>query len=178
MKILSPLSRRKAGRGQPERPKLILLPTVRLSDHYRNCLARTNLLYWSLGIIFLWFGALKFFPEMSPAEELAGETIRSLSFGWLNPNISILLLATLETVIGAALLVNFYRNVIIIVAFIHIIFTFTPLLLFPEQVFNAAPFGLTLVGQYITKNLVILVVLINLMYVEKRPPNNSLLFRT
>jgi uncharacterized membrane protein YphA (DoxX/SURF4 family) len=33
------------------------------------------LLRVSLGIVFLWFGILKFFPSASPAEELASRTI-------------------------------------------------------------------------------------------------------
>jgi uncharacterized membrane protein YkgB len=39
-----------------------------------------HLLRLSLGIIFLWFGVLKFFPGASPAQSLAGETIEALSF--------------------------------------------------------------------------------------------------
>ena len=37
---------------------------------------RTN-----VGIVFFWFGVLKFFPALSPAEDLAGRTISALSFG-------------------------------------------------------------------------------------------------
>ena len=35
----------------------------------------------SLGVIFLWFGLLKFFPGLSPAQSLAADTIAILSFG-------------------------------------------------------------------------------------------------
>jgi len=34
--------------------------------------------------------------------------------------------------------------------------TFTPVFLFPEEVFSTFPFALTLKGQYIIKNLVIM----------------------
>jgi uncharacterized membrane protein YkgB len=36
-------------------------------------MARTGvvLLRINLGIVFLWFGALKFFPDLSPAQDLA-----------------------------------------------------------------------------------------------------------
>jgi hypothetical protein len=40
----------------------------------------------SLGIIFLWFGALKFFPGLSPAQDLAARTIEQLSFGIVQPS--------------------------------------------------------------------------------------------
>lgn len=44
------------------------------------------LLRISLGIVFLWFGALKFFPGLSSAQELATRTIDRLSFGLVPPN--------------------------------------------------------------------------------------------
>ena len=37
------------------------------------------LLRWSLGVVFLWFGALKFFPGASPAEDLAARTIAAMT---------------------------------------------------------------------------------------------------
>ena len=43
----------------------------------------------ALGIVFLWFGALKFFPGLSPAQGLATRTIDVLSFGLVPPNVSI-----------------------------------------------------------------------------------------
>ena len=36
-----------------------------------------ELLRISLGIVFFWFGVLKLFPNVSPAEELATKTIKS-----------------------------------------------------------------------------------------------------
>lgn len=33
-----------------------------------------------MGIIFIWYGMLKFFPELSPAEQLATMTIDKLFF--------------------------------------------------------------------------------------------------
>jgi hypothetical protein len=34
-----------------------------------------------LGIVFLWFGALKFVPGLSPAQDLAARTIERLTLG-------------------------------------------------------------------------------------------------
>ena len=51
----------------------------------------------SVGIVFLWFGVLKFFPGMSPAQELASRTIALLSLGLVSPSVSVPLLALLET---------------------------------------------------------------------------------
>jgi len=61
----------------------------------------------SLGIVYFWFGVLKFFPDFSPAMELATRTI-------------------------------------------------TPIFFFPQEVFTRVPYALTLEGQYIVKNLVII----------------------
>ena len=40
-----------------------------------------TLLRFALGIVFFWFGALKLFPGVSPAETLAGRTIEALDAG-------------------------------------------------------------------------------------------------
>ncbi|NJB70715.1 putative membrane protein YphA (DoxX/SURF4 family) [Saonia flava] len=124
---------------------------------------KQNILPISIGVVYLWFGLLKFFPNLSPAEELAKTTIYELTFGLVPPNISIILLAILETGIGLLLIFNFYKTIAIRFALGHIFLTFTPLFIFPEQVFNNTPFELTLLGQYIAKNLIIVSVLIALL---------------
>ena len=62
------------------------------------------LLRVSLGLVYLWFGALKFFPGMSPAQDLAGRTIASLCFGLVPAENAVPLLAAFETAIGLALI--------------------------------------------------------------------------
>ena len=59
-----------------------------------------------LGIIFFWFGILKFFPGLSPAEELVRNTIY-----FLNPDMFIPILATWETLIGIGTLGVVYAEV-------------------------------------------------------------------
>ncbi|WP_240911354.1 doxx family protein [Yeosuana marina] len=110
----------------------------------------------SIGIIYLWFGALKFFPELSPADSLAKQTITFLTIGLLPEKVSILMLAVMEVTIGLFLVLNFQVRKVIIAAILHLIFTFIPVLFFPEISFSKAPFVLTLVGQYIIKNIVII----------------------
>src|SRR5512132_4204154 len=58
----------------------------------------------SLGIVFFWFGALKYFPGVSPAQELATRTISELTFGLMPPSVSIVVLATWECLIGIGLI--------------------------------------------------------------------------
>ena len=62
------------------------------------------LLRISLGVVFLWFGALKFFPGLSPAHDLASRTIEALSLGTVHTNVSIPILAAWECLIGLGLL--------------------------------------------------------------------------
>lgn len=123
-----------------------------------------NILGITIGVVYLWFGILKFFPALSPAEDLAKQTIQALTFGLVSPKVSIILLAVWETLIGLALISNVYRKTIIWVTFVHILLTFSPFFLFPEQSFSSLPYGFTLLGQYIFKNIIIvgaLIVLIN-----------------
>ena len=108
----------------------------------------------SLGIIFLWYGMLKFFPTLSPAEDLAIKTIDIMFFGFINPNLSIKLLALLEISIGIGFILGFYTRIITIVFIGHMICTFAPLFLLPELSFTHSPYAFTLVGQYIVKNIV------------------------
>lgn len=119
-------------------------------------LLKNHILAISIGLVYLWFGGLKFFPELSPAEDLAKNTITSLTFGVIPDNVSIILLAVWEALIGILLLLNIYRRQVIIIALIHMVFTFTPLFLFREQSFNHSYFYLTLLGQYIIKNIIII----------------------
>lgn len=129
----------------------------------RNSLTEEQMLPVSVGIVYLWFGMLKFFTGVSPAEALAQQTIQELTFGILDPAVSIILLALWETVIGILLITTFWRKTALLLALLHIMLTFTPFLFFPELVFTKIPFGLTLLGQYIIKNFIILGVLIALL---------------
>lgn len=58
----------------------------------------------SLGVVFLWFGALKLIPGLSPAEDLAARTIDELSGGAVGPALSVPALAAWECLIGLGLL--------------------------------------------------------------------------
>src|SRR3954466_5518029 len=114
------------------------------------------LLRVSLGIVFLWFGALKFLPAYSPAEELAGVTIAKLTFGLIEPNAAVGLLAVWETAIGLALVLGVHLRLALGLLFLQMAGTLTPLALFPSLTFTTFPFAPTMEGQYILKNLVLI----------------------
>lgn len=115
-----------------------------------------TLLRLSVGIVFLWFGGLKFFPSLSPAESLATRTIEVLTFGIVTPQVSLPVLATWEVLIGLGLLTGKFMRVTLLLLFVQMMGTVTPIVLFPEEVFTVFPIGLTLEGQYIIKNLVLI----------------------
>lgn len=114
------------------------------------------LLRISLGTVFFWFGFLKFFPGLSPADQIATETITELTFGILQPNISIIILAIWETLIGLGLISGRFLRITLLLLFTQMMGAMTPLLLFPSETFTQFPYAPTLEGQYIVKNLVLI----------------------
>ena len=117
-----------------------------------------KLIRLSLGIIFIWYGMLKFFPTLSPAEDLAIKTIDIMFFNLIDGSLSIKLLAMLEVAIGIGFLSGFYTKIVTIIFLGHMVCTFAPLFLLPEFCFTQAPYAFTLVGQYIVKNIVFILV--------------------
>ena len=114
------------------------------------------LLRLSLGIVFLWFGALKFLPGGSPAESLATRTVSALSGGGVPASVSLPVLAGWECLIGLGLLTGKFLRVTLALLFVQMLGTLTPLVLFPHEVFIRIPFMPSLEGQYIIKNLVLI----------------------
>lgn len=104
-----------------------------------------------LGIIFLWFGALKLFPGLSPAEELVRNTIYFVNPDWFIP-----VLALWEMAIGIGLIFGIFMRLTLLLLFLQMPGTALPLFVLPEVVWTQFPFGLTLEGQYIIKNLVLI----------------------
>jgi len=129
----------------------------RIDTRITRWMARYSLdvLRFALGVIFIWFGALKFIPGLSPAEELVRNTIY-----FVDPDFFIPLLAAWEVVIGVGFLSGFFttklQRATILLLFMQMIGAALPLVLLPEVVWTNFPFVLTLEGQYIVKNLVII----------------------
>ena len=113
------------------------------------------LLRLSLGVVFLWFGALKFFPNVSPAQELATRTLDMLSGGVVPASVSMPFLAVWECLIGLGLLVGRGLRGILLLLYLQMLGTLAPIVLFPDEVFTRIPYVPTLEGQYIIKNLVL-----------------------
>ena len=114
-----------------------------------------TLLRVSLGVVFLWFGALKFFPSMSPAQDLATRTVSALTFDAVPPSVSLPLLAVWECLIGVGLLTGRATRATLLLMWMQMAGTVTPLVLFPHEAFVRIPYAPTLEGQYILKNVVL-----------------------
>ena len=84
----------------------------------------------SIGIVYILFGLLKFFPNYSPAEELATITIELITFNLFSGDFALISLAIIECSIGLGLLLNIQLRLFIWVALWHMLCTFFPLFLF------------------------------------------------
>jgi hypothetical protein len=108
------------------------------------------LLRIGMGIAFFWFGALKLLG-VSPAATLVLKTM-----SWLPIPGFIYILGVWEMAIGLCFLSPPCLRVALILLFLHMPGTFLPIVILPGEVFREFPFGLTLEGQYIVKNLVLI----------------------
>ena len=104
-----------------------------------------------MGIVFFWFGALKLQPGLSPADELVRNTVY-----FVNPDYFIPVLAVWEMLIGLGLLFGVCMRLTLLLLFLQMPGTALPLVLMPEAVWTHFPYGLTMEGQYIVKNMALI----------------------
>lgn len=124
-----------------------------LDDAITRVMARYGVTFLriSMGIVFVWFGALKLVPGLSPAENLVRESITFFSMSWFLP-----LLAIWEMAIGLGFITGRFMRATILLLFLQMPGTISPVFLRPDLVFTVFPYGLTLEGQYIVKNMVLI----------------------
>jgi uncharacterized membrane protein YkgB len=101
-----------------------------------------TLLRISLGVVFFWFGALKLVPGLSPAQGLIEQTITFIPMSIFLPVL--------------AIITGKFMRVTILLLFLQMPGTLSPVFLRPDLVFTQFPFALTLEGQYIVKNMVLI----------------------
>ncbi|MDO8675230.1 MAG: hypothetical protein Q7K71_03830 [Candidatus Omnitrophota bacterium] len=104
----------------------------------------------SMGIIFVWFGLLKVFGH-SPVNDLVARTVY-----WFDPAVFIPVLGWWEALIGVCFLFHRLIRAALFLLFLQIGGTFLPLVILPDVCFQKVPFILTMEGQYIVKNLLII----------------------
>lgn len=144
------------------------MQTKTLTAENKSFYSSLSVLRITVGIVYLWFGALKFFQGVSPAEQLAAETIHRLTFGLINDHTNLMMLATWECLIGVMLIVGKFIKPVLAFMLLHMICTFAPFVFFPSETFRYMPYGLTLTGQYIIKNIVFIAVAIVLWKAENQ----------
>ncbi|MPZ63510.1 MAG: DoxX family protein [Propionibacteriales bacterium] len=106
----------------------------------------------SLGLVFLGFGVQKFFPGVSPAEELAVSTLETLSLGMVSGGAALLMTAVAETFIGLTLVTGRMLKAGLVVLAGSLVGIMSPLVLFFSEMFPGAP---TLEAQYVFKDIVL-----------------------
>lgn len=123
-----------------------------------NWMSKYSLMFlrYSLALIFIWFGTLKFIPGMSPTVDIIENATNILFFGTVPAWIAVYGLATVECLIGFGLLLNIFMRLTLLGLFTQMIATSTPVFLLPETVFSQIPFGLTMEGHHIIKNLILI----------------------
>ena len=105
----------------------------------------------ALGLVFLWFGALKVAGK-SPVEDLVADTLF-----WLPRDVALYGIGALEIVIGLCLLLSIAMRVVLLLFFFQMAGTFLVLLTQPERAFqDGNPLLLTTDGEFVIKNLVLI----------------------
>ena len=107
-------------------------------------------LQYSLAIVFIWFGALKVIGY-SPATDLVIHTVY-----WFNPTWFVPFLGAWEMLIGMCMLQRRLIRIGLALLVPQMLGTFLPLVLLPHIVYNGGPLLLTVEGQYIVKNIVLI----------------------
>ncbi|GAA4951377.1 putative membrane protein YphA (DoxX/SURF4 family) [Nonomuraea thailandensis] len=106
----------------------------------------------SLGLVFVAFGTLKFFPGVSPAEALSVATLEKLSLGMLSGYAAQAVIAAMEVFIGLALVTGKLLKTGLVVMTGALAGFFAPYVFFFTNLFPGAP---TLEAQYIFKDIVL-----------------------
>lgn len=138
----------------------------KLSNYFKK--RSVSLLRYAMGLIFFWYGALKVSGD-SPVDELVMQALP-----WIESHSFVSFIGIWEMVIGLFLFFNRFLRYGLILLFLHFPGTFLPLFTKPEACFTQFPFGLTLEGQYIFKNFILIAAgLVIFATLHKRPGNRE-----
>lgn len=109
----------------------------------------------AIGVAYFWIGALRFDPTASASEGyLPGRIVSALTRGALDWQQGAEILAYWECLIGFCLVAGVAVRFATLLMFAHALLMFVPLALWPRQIWSAFPFGLTIRGQIVLDNLV------------------------
>jgi putative oxidoreductase len=109
------------------------------------------LLRISLGIVFVWFGLLKVF-EVSPVAEFVARTVY-----WVDPDVFVPALGVFEVTLGVLLLLGKMMRLTLLLFVAQMVGTFLTFFILPNVVFqHGNPLLLTVEGEFVVKNLVLI----------------------
>ncbi len=123
--------------------------------HHQLVLHSIAALRIAVGMIFLGFGVLKFFPGVSPAEDITKATTHILFLGLVPGGVAMVMIATLECVIGICLLANRGMRLAIWLLAIEFVGILSPVVLLPGRLFAGPHHAPTLEGQYVLKDIIL-----------------------
>lgn len=109
----------------------------------------------AVGAVFLGFGVLKYFPGISPAENLTKTTTHLLTFGLVPGGVSIIAIATLECFIGVCLISGKGMRLAMWLLAIEFVGILSPIVLLPGRLFAGPHNAPTLEGQYVLKDVIL-----------------------
>jgi putative oxidoreductase len=115
-----------------------------------------TLLRISMGAVIFGFGVLKYFPGVSPAQNLVLAVNHRLTFGLMPDNVTLILFATVESLIGLSLITGWGLRVIIYPLAIWAVAILSPVVLMPSLLFSGPDHAPTLEGQYVLKDVILL----------------------
>ncbi|MCA1671581.1 MAG: DoxX family protein [Actinobacteria bacterium] len=115
-----------------------------------------NLLRISMGAVIFGFGILKYFPGVSPAENLILQVTHLMTFGLLPGKVAMVLFATAECAIGLSLMTGRGLRVIRYLLVLWALGILSPIVLLPQELFMGPYHAPTLVGQYVLKDVILL----------------------
>lgn len=115
-----------------------------------------SLLRVSMGAVILSFGILKYFPGISPAENLILTTTHLLTFGLIPSQLAMVLLATAECAIGLSLITSRGLRATIYLLVMWALAILSPVVLLPGRLFSGPEHAPTLEGQYVLKDIILL----------------------
>ncbi len=105
----------------------------------------------SLGVVFAWFGALKVFG-VTPVTDLVADTVY-----WVDPDWFVPVLGVAELVVGLGLITGVALRAVLAIFALQMVGTFLVLVVQPDVAFqDGNPFRLTVEGEFVVKNLVLL----------------------
>jgi uncharacterized membrane protein YphA (DoxX/SURF4 family) len=109
----------------------------------------------SLGAVLFVFGMLKYLPGVSPAQSLVEATTDVLTFGLVPGSVALVLVATLECIIGLCLMSGRAVRGAVYLLGVQLVGILSPLVLLPGRLFDGPHGAPTLEGQYVLKDVVL-----------------------